>query len=231
MNPFAPHHRPRGLRFVLAIAALTSLPTSLSAQYLKLKIGGGLASQYGDAKVVGAYKIGIGYEYEFDQHWTFTPSLVFYGKGWKDPDVDVPVVDDNGQPRYDEAGNRLYSRMSRSVAADYVEIPLLFSYYYRTGEGRYLVFGAGPYAAVGVAGKAKVKGNGERIGSEKLYYDGNTFSEEGAHRFDAGVQGLVGYQFPSGLTLGVEADFGLLRFKTDGGRNVSALISLSYKFD
>jgi len=217
--------------FRLTLLTLFAFPALLSAQYLKLNIGGGFASQYSDAKVVGAYKIGIGYEYEFDQHWTLTPSLLFYGKGWKTPDTAVPVVDDNGQPLYDDAGNPLYSRKSRSTAADYVEIPILISYYHRLAEQRYLVFSAGPYAAIGVAGKTKVKGDGERIGSEKLYYDGQTFSEDGARRFDAGVQVFAGYQFPSSLTLGVEADFGLLRFKRDGGRNVSALISLSYKFD
>ena len=58
-------------------AACLSLP--LAAQNIFLKVGGGLATHYGHARAVGAYKIGVGYEYEFNQKLTFAPSLVFYG--------------------------------------------------------------------------------------------------------------------------------------------------------
>lgn len=225
------HSRRAAALKVLAALCLSLLPATLPAQYLKLKLGGGLATQYGDARVVGAYKIGVGYEYEFDQHWTVTPSLLFYGKGWKNRDVPVPLTDDDGNAVRDESGEQVYSLMSRSTSANYVEIPVLFSYYHRLGESRYLVFAAGPYAALGVFGKVKTKGDTGRTGGEKYYYDANTFGSGGMRRFDAGVQALVGYQFPSGLTLGLEADFGMVRTSSDGGRNLTGLVSLSYKFD
>lgn len=217
------------LTFLCAFFMLAA--QSLSAQHLLLKAGGGFAKQFGESKPVGAYKIGLGYEYEFDQHWTLTPSLLLYGKGWKAPDVQVQVVDDaTGEPVFDDEGNPVMSTKSVSSAANYVEVPLILSYYFRTGEDRYIVLGAGPYAAVGVAGKTKTKGDGQRIGSEKLFYKENTF-ENGARRFDAGVQAYGGYQFPSGLVLGIEADFGLVRFRAGGERNLSAIISLAYRFD
>lgn len=210
---------------------ISLLALAAQAQTWQLEVGGGLSSQYGSARPVGAYKIGVGYEYELDLHWTVTPSLVFYGKGFKSPDTMVPVLDDNGDPVYDEEGNPAQSVMSRSTSAEYIELPVLFRYYWRVGESRYVVFGAGPYLAVGIHGKVKTRGDAEQAGSEKLYYDSKTFKADGVHRFDAGIQGFAGYQFPNGLILGLEADFGLTRFSTSGGRNVSGLVSLAYRFD
>lgn len=211
---------------LLAFTAFTA-----SAQNVQFKLGGGFSSHFdGSSEVVGAFKIGVGYEWEFNQHWTFTPVLSVYGKGWKDPNQRVFVYDDAGNQRFDElTGQPLTSIRNRTTTANYVEIPLLFSYYLRTGESRYVVFSAGPYVACGVSGKQKTKGDGEKQGSEKLYYEEKTFNEVGVHRFDAGIQTMVGYAFPSGFTLGLEADFGLAKFNTSGDRNVSALISLGYK--
>ncbi len=218
------------IRHLLFTLLLIFIPSTFSAQHLKLTFGGGLATQSGDAKSVGAYKLGLGYEYEFDQHWSVTPGLVFVGKGWKDPNKMVPVIDDEGNPMLDDDGKQVYSLMGRSTSANYIEVPILISYYHRLGESKYVVFSAGPYAALGLTGKVKTKGDGEQMGSAKLFYEGNTFDEEGARRFDAGIQAFVGYQFPAGFTLGLEADFGLCRFKKGGYRNISGLISLSYSF-
>ena len=214
---------------LMLLAMCLSLP--IAAQNIFLKVGGGLATHYGHARAVGAYKIGVGYEYEFNQKLTFAPSLVFYGKGWKDPNSQVFIYDDNGQQRFDEeTGQPLTGIMSRSTSAGYFELPLVFNYYFRMGEGKYIVAGLGPYIACGVAGKQKTKGDGTQQGGSKLYYDRNTFSVPGARRFDAGIQALAGYQFPNGITLGVEADFGLVPFTSGGGRNLSGLVSLSYRF-
>lgn len=218
-------------RFSLLILLLIlAAATPAAAQNLHLKLGGGLASRYGSDKAVGAYKIGMGYEVEFDQHWTLTPQLLFYGKGWQDPERAVPVINDDGTPMLDDNGQQAYSTMSRSTAACYVELPLMLSYYIRVGEARYIVLSAGPYTALGVNGKIKTRGDGSRIGSEKLFYSSPTFGHEGLRRFDAGIQSFAGYQFGSGLILGMEADWGLVKTRRNGKRNLSGLISLSYKF-
>ena len=115
------------------------------------------------------------------------------------------------------------------AAQIFIEVPLLLSYYWRTGPARYVVFSAGPYVAYGVGGKQKTKGNTELEGAQKLYYERQTFDIEGTHRFDAGLQAMVGYQFSSGLLLGVEADFGLARFNRTGRRNLSGLLTLGYR--
>lgn len=75
-------------RFSLLILLLIlAAATPAAAQNLHLKLGGGLASRYGSDKAVGAYKIGMGYEVEFDQHWTLTPSCSSTEKAGKTPNA------------------------------------------------------------------------------------------------------------------------------------------------
>lgn len=214
--------------YLLTLTLLSVLPAG--AQNLHFKFGGGLASHFGSsAQPVGAFKAGLGYELELDQHWSFTPTLEIYGKGWKNPNATVFKLDGDGNQLFDEKGNPLTGIMSRSASQNYLELPLLFSYFVRTGEARYIVFTAGPYVAYGISGKQKTKGDTEKPGAERYYYEKKTFSESGTHRFDYGVQTSVGYQFPSGVLVGIEADFGLARFNSAGDRNVSGLITVGYK--
>ena len=213
---------------ILLLSLLYACPQA-GAQSLHFKFGGGLASHYGQAQAVGAFKIGVGYELELDQHWTFTPGLEIYGKGWKNPNETVYKLDANGDKLYDEDGNPLTGIMNRSATQNYLELPLVFSYFLRTGEARYVVLSAGPYVAYGISGKQKTKGDTEKPDAQRYYYEKKTFSEPGTHRFDWGVQASVGYQFPSGVTVGIEADFGLAKFNAAGDRNVSGLFTVGYK--
>ena len=216
------------LPLVLLFLLLGGAPAA--AQHLQLKVGGGLASHFGDSRPVGSYKIGVGYEYEFDQHWSISPALFYYGKGWKDPDQRVFVFDDKGAQQFDDEGNPLTSIKNCTSSAQYITLPVLFNYYLRTGESRYVVFSAGPYVAYGVRGKMRTKGDAEKPGSQKLFYSTDTFKEPGAHRFEAGVEVAVGYQFSNGITVGLETDLGLTHFNKAGGRNVSGLIAFTYTF-
>lgn len=211
-----------------AVLALTC--AGAAAQNLTLKVGGGLASRLQDSRPVGAFKIGLGYEHEFNQQWTLEPSLVFYGKGWKLPDEQVVIRNDEGEPMTDETGATLVGVRSTSVAANYVELPVVIHYYIRTKTAQYVNLYTGPYVACGISGKTKTKGDADREGSEKMYYDRQTFSESGARRFDVGWQVGAGYQFNRHFTLGLEADFSLTRFRSGAPRNVAGLIALTYTF-
>ena len=219
------------MKRIMLLLALLAAAIRLSAQHVVLRLGGGLASQGSDTRLVGAFKIGLGYEYEFNQQWTFAPSLLFYGKGWKEADRYVPVLEDDGTPVLDEAGQPAQSLMNRSATANYVELPLVFNYYLRTGESGYVVFSAGPYVACGVGGKTKTRGDGREPGSRKLFYSDPTFSADGARRFDAGITFGGGYQFRGGITVALEGDFSLTPFRAGGRRNRSGLVTLSYNFD
>ena len=114
-------------RAVLCVAALTAVLTTETAraQYLQVKAGGGLSTLYSGARAVGAYKFGVGYEYELGQRWSIAPALTFSGKGWKDPDRAVHLTDDDDRPLYNDDGTPRYGVMSRSAAACW-ESPAFF---------------------------------------------------------------------------------------------------------
>ena len=118
--------------------------------------------------------------------------------------------------------------MSRSAAACYLQLPVLLCYYHRLGPGRYILLGGGPYAALGIAGKTKIKGDASRHGSEKVYAEHNTFGHDGVRRFDAGVQLTAGYRLPSRITVAAEADLGCTPVAT--GRKAAATLSLMFTY-
>ena len=200
------------------------------AQHLQLKVGGGLSKLDRSSSVVPAWRLGAGYELEFDQHWTFSPVLIFAIRGWENPDEIVYKKDNDGNLVLDpETGTPLTGVKNVSTITYHVEVPLLFNYYLRTKERQYVVFSAGPYAAYGVSGKTKVKGDTDRLGAERYYYDFDPFSGSDCKRFEVGAQVGVGYQFSNGVTAGV--DFSYAFTKVDGQRKpVSALLSFSYLF-
>ncbi len=210
------------------IALFLCFSATLAAQSLHFKVGGGVASRYADSRPVGSYKIGLGYEHELGLKWSVLPGIYVHAKGWKEHDRSVIVRDDEGNQVFDEEGRPVMGIMNTTTTANYFTLPVLFNYYLRTGESRYFVFSAGPYVACGVSGKMKTKGDAERVGGEKLYYDSKTFSSGGLCRFDAGVEVAAGYQFPQGITLAVEADFGLMQMNSGFGRGVSGIVTLAY---
>lgn len=209
---------------------ILSIGITVQAQHLQLKVGGGLAKLDKHSSVVPAWRLGAGYELEFDQHWTFSPALIFAIKGWENPDETVYKKDNEGNIMLDpETGNLLTGVKNTETVTYHVEMPLLFNYYLRTKERQYVVFSVGPYLAYGISGKTKVKGDTDRLGAERYYYDFDPFSDGDCKRFEVGAQVGVGYQFSNGVTAGV--DFSYAFTKVDGQRKpVSALLSFSYLF-
>ena len=209
---------------------LLCLAVSSHAQHLQLKVGGGLSKLDRRSRAVPAWRLGVGYEFEFDQHWTFSPAVIFAIKGWENPDETVYKKDSEGNIMLSpETGKPLIGVKNTSTVTYYVEVPLLFNYYLRTKERQYVVFSAGPYAAYGISGKTKVKGDTDRLGAERYYYDFDPFSDGDCKRFEVGAQVGVGYQFSNGVTAGV--DFSYAFTKVDGQRKpISALLSFNYMF-
>lgn len=254
----------RTLLFVLCF-----LPLALSAQSVFVKAGLGLSSQWGATGVHSGSRLGIGYEYELSQTVGFAPSLSIVGRGWQVSDVETPdllfddhgnMLDAFGDVTTDPAlqgqrpvtnaegeavpGEFMKSMMHRSYSATYLQVDLPFNYYRRVGMSRYVTFTAGPWAAVGVAGKRRTEGDGRVSNDRKSLYTDRTFSLPGAHRFDCGLKAGIGYQFASSLTANLEGEFGLLKtnrksgldavsdpFGARAGRNVSIMLTLSYKLN
>lgn len=201
----------------------------LQAQRIAVKVGGGLSSHYDHSTAVGAFRIGLGYEYELNNNWSVEPGIAFYAKGWKDPNQIVFMRDWEGNLIFDEEGNALTGVKNCSSKANYIEVPVLFNYYLETKSMQYIVLTAGPYMAYGVGGKMETKGDTDQEGSDRYYYAKKTFDEEGAHRFDAGLSVGISYEFGRQFTVGVQGDFGLTKFNRNGDRNISGLLTLSYR--
>ena len=209
---------------------LLCFAVSSHAQHLQLKVGGGLSKLDRSSSVVPAWRLGVGYELEFDQHWTFSPAVIFAIKGWENPDETVYKKDSEGNIMLSpETGKPLIGVKNTETVTYHVEVPLLFNYYLRTKERQYVVFSAGPYASYGISGKTKVKGDTDRLGAERYYYDFDPFSDGDCKRFEVGAQVGMGYQFSNGVTAGV--DFSYAFTKVDGQRKpISALLSFNYMF-
>lgn len=101
----------------------------------------------------------------------------------------------------------------------YIEVPVNLVFKTPTGNAKFFV-GAGPYAAIGVAGK--FKGEGVFDFSNKIEYsddDPLTAEEEGAgafrvKRFDYGLNGLIGIEASSVV---ITANYGLGLAKIQSG--------------
>ena len=77
-NVSSKYHNSRTMKHHI-LPLLFLLPLTATAQGIHHKFGGGLSSHYGSDQVIGAFKIGIGYEVELTQHWSFTPGIEVYG--------------------------------------------------------------------------------------------------------------------------------------------------------
>lgn len=219
------------MKRILTVMACLGAAIALHGQNLILEVGGGLSRHFTDTKNVGAYKLGLGLEFELGQTWAIEPALAYYGKGWREKDETVIYRDENGDPIIDEDTEEPVTGIKRTTySAGYVELPILVHYYLRTGEAQYLKFSAGPYVACGVNGKMKVKGDADREGSDKMFYSEKTFSQSGIKRWDAGMQVRVSYQVNRNISIGAETDLGLVKITPQGRRNCTAMISLAWHF-
>lgn len=216
------------IRNTIIALVLMLIPTGSMAQHWQFKVAGGISKLVPNTDAVGAWSIGAGYEWEFDQNWTITPTLLYTLRGWEMPNEAVVMKDNNGAPLLNPETNLpLMGWKNTTASAHYVELPLMLNYYLRLAERKYVVFSMGPYAALGVGGKVKVKGDTDRQGAERLYYDYSTFSAPKAHRFDAGMRIGLGFQFANGITAACEMSRAFTQVMPDK-ENTAIQVVLSY---
>lgn len=212
--------------FLLSLAVCATA----GAQRVNFSLAGGLASHYGGStRSVGAFRAGASYEYELPGNFSIEPGAYFYAKGYKDRNESVYLRDADGKIILDDAGNSRTGVKNVSTGKYYVEVPVMANYYLAVAPLHYIEFSAGPYAAVGVGGKRKTRGDTEQEGASRYFYEKSTFKEKGAHRFDCGLAAGVAYEFNRMFAVGVVADFGLLNFRGGAGKNVSGVVSFSYR--
>lgn len=160
-----------------------------------------------DAKGIASFHAGLQADLAITKFFALQPGVFFTGKGAK--------VEWNG--------------ITSSTKPYYIEVPVNAVIKIPLGDQSSFFVGAGPYVAVGIAGKNKIEGsilgaNFTRTENIKFSNDDPfTSSEEGAgygimRRFDYGLNGTVGLQ---GKFAMVSLNYGLGLAKLQSGTSSS----------
>jgi hypothetical protein len=210
-------------KIFLVPAALMLMAVSVKAQKSSVILRGGVnfanisISDNGEVdenKSLTSFQAGIIGDLYVAPFFSIQPGLIFTGKGSKT-----------------ESGSTSDQNYYRSTTNPYyLEVPVNFIFKTPTGPVKFFA-GAGPYLAIGIAGKNKVDGKflGSSFHSEdKIEWsndDPTTLDyEEGAgygimKRFDYGLNGTAGIE-TKGLVL--SANYGLGLAKIQSGSNSSS---------
>ncbi|RWY57063.1 porin family protein [Mucilaginibacter gilvus] len=114
------------------------------------------------------------------------PGLFYTGKGFK------ATSDNSGD------GSAEYN-------LHYLQVPVNFVYHVPIVVGN-IYLGAGPFAAIGISGKAKGDdGNGTTISQDVTFGDG----ADEIKKMEYGLQGIAGLQLKGGFLVGLSYDLGL----------------------
>jgi hypothetical protein len=210
------------MKFISACAAAMLLAGIAGAQSVRIQGGINLANvsvtdngNVDEAKSLTSFQAGIVGDIPFAGFLSLQPGLIFTGKGAKTQSGDPASAN------YYKATTNPY----------YLELPVNLVLKAPLGGGNKFFFGAGPYVAMGIAGKNKVEGKtlGISYTTEKDIKfsndDPSTLNtEEGAgfgimRRFDYGLNGTAGIEGKS-ITLGVNYGLGLAKLQS--GSNSSS---------
>jgi len=165
-----------------------------------------------DANMLTSFQVGLIGDIHVTSLLYFQPGLVFTGKGSK---IEI------GRP-----SENLY--MKQTSNPFYIEVPANLVVKLPFNNESHFFVGAGPYGAIGIAGKAKSDANVLGFTSQSEHNiefsndDPSTFgAEEGAglgvlKRFDYGLNGIIGIE---GKKLILSAGYGLGLAKLQSGSN------------
>lgn len=209
-------------KFILLILPLFIL-LSANAQKSSAILRGGLnlanvsiteSGRIDDAKTLTSFQTGIIGDFNLSDFIALQPGLLVTGKGSKTQ---------SGDP----ADANYFKATSNPI---YIEVPLNLVFKAPLGSDTRFFAGAGPYLAVGIAGKNKTEGKifGASFSSEKNIEwsddDPTTLDyDEGAgfgilKRFDYGLNGTAGIETK---TIVLSANYGLGLAKLQSGSNSS----------
>lgn len=203
------------------IAAAILLTATANAQHARVQAGVNLANisvtdngRVDDANMLTSFQVGIVGDIKLAPMVHFQPGILYTGKGSKVQ---------KGQP-----GDNAYFKQTFNPF--YFEVPANIVFKVPFASESNVFFGAGPYIAMGVSGKAttdkEVLGVSSHTEQSIVYSndDPTTFNqEEGTgmgvvKRFDYGVNGTAGIE---GKTLVLGVNYGLGLAKLQSGANSS----------
>jgi hypothetical protein len=184
-----------------------------------------------DANMLTSFHVGIMGDVTIARVLSIQPGLFFTGKGAK-----IQSGNPTDITYYKATTNPLYIELPVNVV---VKLPL-------SGKGSSFFVGAGPYIAMGVAGKRKIEGkylNVSYSSKENIEYsndDPSTFNnEEGSglgvmRRFDYGLNGTAGFELDNFL-IAVNYGYGLAKLQSgtnssDDNKNKNRVLSISIGF-
>ena len=199
------------------IALASVLIVSISSRAQILRVGVNLANvtitNDGDIErnnMLTSFQVGFTGNLKIAPFLSFQPGILFTGKGSKT-----------------ESGQTTDANYYRATSNPYyIEIPANFVFKTPSGPIKFFA-GAGPYLAVGVAGKNKVDGKffGTSFSSEKKIEwsndDPSTLNyEEGSgygilKRFDYGLNGIAGIETKN-IVLAANYGYGLAKLQSGG---------------
>jgi len=201
------------------IAAAFLLTANAKAQSARIQAGVNLANvsvtndgRIDDANMLTSFQVGIVGDVHIASILHLQPGILFTGKGSK---IEI------GRPN-----ENLYIKQTSNPF--YIEVPVNVVAKLPFNSESHFFFGAGPYGAIGVAGKAKTDKN--TLGfvthyENKIVFsndDPTTFNEEEGtgigvlKRFDYGLNGVVGVE---GRKITLSAGYGLGLAKLQSGSN------------
>ncbi len=183
-----------------------------------------------DNKMLASFQAGLIGDINITKSFAFQPGLLVTGKGSKT---------EAGQPT-----DANYFKATTNPI--YLEVPLNLVYKFGFSDGPNLFVGAGPYLAIGIAGKNKVEGKffgASFSNKENINWsddDPTTLSyEEGAgfgimKRFDYGLNGIAGIDF-SKVVLSINYGMGLAKLQSgstssDDDNNKHRVLSFAIGF-
>lgn len=183
-----------------------------------------------DANMLVSFHAGIMGDIPLGKYLAIQPGLLFTGKGAKTQ---------TGKP-----GDNYYFKATSNPY--YIEVPVNFVVNIPLESKTSAFFiGAGPYAAIGIAGKNKTEGNAGLVSfssKESIKFsndDPTTFNQqEGAglgimRRFDFGLNGTAGFKL-NNVLLAVNYGYGLTKInsveKNDDDKNKHRVLSVSVGF-
>lgn len=212
------------MKLKLIFLILTGLAAgSASAQKSSVFLKGGLNlanvsiandGSIDDAKTLLSFHAGLQGDIPIVSFLSLQPGVFFTGKGSKT-----------------QSGNTTDANYYRATSNPmYIEVPVNVVLKVPMGDESKFFVGAGPYAAMGIAGKRKAEGkifNVAFSSDEKIEFsndDPTTSGEEGAgfgiiRRFDYGLNGTIGFEGEKAL---FSVNYGLGLAKLQSGSNSSA---------
>jgi len=200
------------MKKIILMILVAMATVSVSAQKFGVKAGANISSYYGsDAKDLDSrigFQVGGLYELPVSGDFFIQPEALLTLNG----------------------AAKSVTGASFSINPLYLQVPVKALYKLAAGPGK-VTIAAGPYLAIGIAGKETYKIDGQSESSMSIFTKENGASEAILNSFDLGLSSAVGYELSSGLFFNLESTLGFLNVSKDSNmKNSSVSLVAGFKF-